>query len=230
MRPQAYVNWFLRQSQKRRNIHIARGGGGEACHPYPHHLTGRTYNIRFPPSLPHQRKIATFVASTACFKSQCSYPYQRPQWFHYSTTRRWNGSNTHQVVVVQHPLQKDFDQNNIYNTAVTVRWLFVGGAGLATLSYVVHYFHDHFGGTEGLWRAAQFYSLAIPKYLEYRYHQYMQSPDYVWEKLDRDTSKIGLDIILRLKGFYIKCGRKLGVTEPNSTKFKSICACVCMCV
>jgi aarF domain-containing kinase len=67
--------------------------------------------------------------------------------------------------------------------------------------------HHYFDGLEGIQRAVSFYSLAIPKYIVYRYHQYMESPDHVWEQLDRVTSKQGLDIILRLKGFYIKCGQ-----------------------
>ena len=71
----------------------------------------------------------------------------------------------------------------------------------------MHYFHDHFGGTEGLGRALQFYSVAIPKYFQYRYHQIRESPDHVWDELDRETSATGLEVILRLKGFYVKCGQ-----------------------
>lgn len=86
-----------------------------------------------------------------------------------------------------------------------------GLLGLTTLSaatlFGVQYFHDHFGGTEGLYRALSFYKLAIPKYILYRYHSYIQSPDHVWEELDKETSQQGLDIILQLRGFYIKCGQ-----------------------
>ena len=98
--------------------------------------------------------------------------------------------------------------NNHKNTNQKLRRaLFLVAASGITTSYCVHYFHDHFGGTEGLWRALQFYSIAIPKYVEYRYHQWRESPDHVWDELDRRTSRQGLDIILRLKGFYVKCGQ-----------------------
>jgi aarF domain-containing kinase len=76
-----------------------------------------------------------------------------------------------------------------------------------TAVYSTMYFHDHFGGTEGLYRALSFYSLAIPKYVVYRYHQWIQSPDHVWDELDKETSQLGLDKILELRGFYIKCGQ-----------------------
>jgi len=88
-------------------------------------------------------------------------------------------------------------------TRLAVLLLAAGG----TTAYAVNYFHDHFGGSEGLWRAIQFYSVAIPKYLQYRYHQYVDSPQHVWDELDRETSQMGLNIILRLKGFYVKCGQ-----------------------
>jgi len=71
----------------------------------------------------------------------------------------------------------------------------------------VKYFHDHVGGTEGLMRSISFYSLAIPKYVVYRYHSWRQSPDSVWKELDEETSKQGLVKILELEGFYIKCGQ-----------------------
>lgn len=88
-----------------------------------------------------------------------------------------------------------------------IRLALMLAAAAGSTAYVVKYFHDHFGGTEGLWRACQFYSIAIPKYCVYRYHQWRESPDHVWDQLDRETSAQGLDIILRLKGFYIKCGQ-----------------------
>ena len=70
----------------------------------------------------------------------------------------------------------------------------------------IKWFHDHVGGTEGLVRSASFYSYAIPKYVQYRYHMYMKSPDEVWEELDRETSQGALQKIKELKGFYIKSG------------------------
>lgn len=80
----------------------------------------------------------------------------------------------------------------------------IGGLTLATLGGI-KYFHDHVGGTEGLARTISFYSLAIPKYVVYRYHSWRESPDHVWEELDRETSKEGLVKILELEGFYVKC-------------------------
>lgn len=76
-----------------------------------------------------------------------------------------------------------------------------------TVAGGIHYFHDHFGGTEGLWRSASFYSFAIPKYVVYRWHMWRESPDHVWQELDQDTSSGALDKILELEGFYIKCGQ-----------------------
>lgn len=83
----------------------------------------------------------------------------------------------------------------------------LGGVAATTTVWAMRYFHEHFGGWEGLSRAATFYSVAIPKYAVYRYHQWMESPDVVWQKLDRETSQQGLKVILQLKGFYIKCGQ-----------------------
>jgi len=76
-----------------------------------------------------------------------------------------------------------------------------------TMAGGIKYVHDQLEGTEGLTRSMKFYSFAIPKYLEYRYHSYMKSPDEVWEKLDRETSARGLEIAYELEGFYIKSGQ-----------------------
>jgi hypothetical protein len=86
-------------------------------------------------------------------------------------------------------------------------WVPIAGGLVITVVGGLKYFHDHFGGTEGLWRSFSFYSYAIPKYIQYRYHMWMDSPDHVWHELDRDTSKGALDKILELEGFYIKCGQ-----------------------
>ena len=78
------------------------------------------------------------------------------------------------------------------------------------------YAHDHMGGTEGLQRAVSFYGLAIPKYLEYRYHVLRDSPQDVWDELDRETSQLGLDKILELEGFYVKCGQLCAANVGNA--------------
>ena len=75
----------------------------------------------------------------------------------------------------------------------------VGGAIAAAIGGGV-YVHEHVGGSEGLLRTVSFYSLAIPKYIEYRMHMIMESPDQVWDKLHEDTSKAGLDKIMELQG------------------------------
>ena len=76
--------------------------------------------------------------------------------------------------------------------------------------------HDHVGGTEGLARTMSFYSIAIPKYLEYRLHMFKESPDEVWDELDRETSKQGLEKILELRGFYIKSGQLAAANIGNA--------------
>ena len=79
----------------------------------------------------------------------------------------------------------------------------VGGGTVLTLGTIA-YINDHVGGSEGLQRTINFYSLAIPKYIEYRYHMIRESPDEVWDKLHEETSKMGLDKIMELQGFYVK--------------------------
>jgi len=76
--------------------------------------------------------------------------------------------------------------------------------------------NDHVGGREGLVRTVSFYSLAIPKYIEYRMHMLMNSPDDVWDKLHEETSKAGLDKIMELQGFYIKSGQMCAANIGNA--------------
>ena len=76
--------------------------------------------------------------------------------------------------------------------------------------------NDLFGGTEGLRRAGSFYALAIPKYAEYRYHQFCQSPQHVWDKLDETTAHEALRKMLELKGFYIKTGQICAANIGNA--------------
>lgn len=86
-------------------------------------------------------------------------------------------------------------------------WYPILGGLVITVGGGIRWWHDHVGGTEGLKRSAIFYSYAIPKYFVYRYHVWNQSPDEVWDALDKDTSEGGLKIIQRLRGFYIKSGQ-----------------------
>lgn len=82
----------------------------------------------------------------------------------------------------------------------------VGGFVITTVGGI-KWFHDHLGGTEGLYRSLAFYSVAIPKYILYRFHYYMGSPDEVWDKLDQETSAVALETMLKLEGFYYKAGQ-----------------------
>jgi hypothetical protein len=86
-------------------------------------------------------------------------------------------------------------------------WYPIIGGFVITVGGGIQWVHDHVEGTEGLERAAKFYSFAIPKYIEYRYHSWNKSPDEVWEKLDKETSAVGLQLIYELEGFYIKSGQ-----------------------
>ena len=76
--------------------------------------------------------------------------------------------------------------------------------------------HEELGGTEGFFRSLSFYSVAIPKYVVYRYHSWRKSPDDVWEQLDKETSQQGLEKILQLQGFYIKCGQMVASNIGNA--------------
>jgi aarF domain-containing kinase len=92
-------------------------------------------------------------------------------------------------------------------------WLSVaGGIAVAAIGALTY----ELGGTEGLSRSVSFYSIAIPKYCTYRYHSYIQSPNQVWEQLDKETSKQGLAKILSLEGFYIKCGQLVAANIGNA--------------
>ena len=73
-----------------------------------------------------------------------------------------------------------------------------------TTAAAITYMNNHVGGSDGLARTVSFYSLAIPKYIQYRAHMIMQSPDEVWDELHKETSKAGLDKIMELQGFYVK--------------------------
>jgi len=87
--------------------------------------------------------------------------------------------------------QDDRTSSRWYPIGVVV----VGGGLVITVGGGIKYWHDHVGGLEGLKRSAIFYSYAIPKYIQYRYHAWVKSPDEVWDALDKETSKRALEII-----------------------------------
>ena len=84
-------------------------------------------------------------------------------------------------------------------------WVPVVGGLVITTAGGLGYFYQQVGGSfEGLRRTIYFYSYAIPKYVEYRYHLWAKSPQPVWDALDRETSATALQKIFDLEGFYIK--------------------------
>lgn len=79
-------------------------------------------------------------------------------------------------------------------------WYPIVGGFVITVAGGMQYLHSQLGGMEGVRRSASFYSVAIPSYAEYRYHMQRESPDDVWDDLDRKTSHIALQKMLELKG------------------------------
>jgi aarF domain-containing kinase len=90
------------------------------------------------------------------------------------------------------------------------------GATLLGTAATYAYLHNHLGGSESLTRTASFYSLAIPSYLHYRYHQLVDSSDFTWEELHKETSARGLNKILELQGFYVKSGQMCAANIGNA--------------
>jgi aarF domain-containing kinase len=89
-------------------------------------------------------------------------------------------------------------------------------SGTISAAAITYLLSNHVGGSDGLARTASFYSLAIPKYIQYRLHMLLQSPDEVWDELHKETSKAGLDKILELQGFYIKSGQMCAANIGNA--------------
>lgn len=89
------------------------------------------------------------------------------------------------------------------DNSIPLAYPIIGGFIITTLGGI-KYFHDHVGGTEGLWRSLSFYSYGIPKYFVYRYHMWRGSPDSEWEQLHHETSHGALNKALELEGFYVK--------------------------
>jgi hypothetical protein len=94
-------------------------------------------------------------------------------------------------------------------------WPVFGGL-LVTIAGGINYIRQELGGLDDLHRAASFYSFAIPKYVKYRYHMYLQSPDEVWHELDRESSAEGLQKAYELEGFYVKSGQIVAANLGNA--------------
>lgn len=91
----------------------------------------------------------------------------------------------------------------------------VGTTILASCLGSIVYVHNHVSGFEGLARSMSFYSFAVPKYILYRYHLWIESPDEIWDKLHNITSRQALERIYELEGFYIKCGQLIACNVGN---------------
>ena len=92
----------------------------------------------------------------------------------------------------------------------------IAGGTIVTSMGALAYLNSHVGGGDGLLRTVSFYSLAIPKYIEYRLHMMIDSPDEVWDQLHEETSKAGLDKIMELQGFYVKSGQMCAANIGNA--------------
>ena len=90
------------------------------------------------------------------------------------------------------------------------------GLSLLAATATYGYLHTHLGGNESLKRTASFYSLAIPAYLQYRYHMLIDSEEETWEELHKETSLKGLNKILELQGFYVKSGQMAAANIGNA--------------
>jgi hypothetical protein len=101
------------------------------------------------------------------------------------------------------------------NDGISIWYPIIGGFVITTAGGI-KYVHDHVGGTDGLVRSLSFYSFAIPKYVEYRWHMYNKSADHVWEKLDQETASIALEKAYELEGFYIKGGQMVAANMGNA--------------
>jgi hypothetical protein len=82
-------------------------------------------------------------------------------------------------------------RRRIWPTLMTVGG-FAAGGGLA-YSFSER---EWTGKLESIYRSLSFYSVAVPRYLIYRYHLWRGSPDHVWESLHRETSDMALKKIL----------------------------------
>ena len=114
----------------------------------------------------------------------------------------------------------NFNSNDFTTTSSsplrTFSYCILGGAVVGSVASA-RYVYDQVGGNmEGLRRSLSFYKLAIPTYLQYRLLQYQKSPDEAWHELDQIASREGLDKILELQGFYIKCGQMAAANIGNA--------------
>ncbi len=112
------------------------------------------------------------------------------------------------------------DQGSWRGKHAIVYGLFGGMA--VSAAYLVGHLQEELGGLEGIERSLSFYSVAIPRYIEYRMMQWTDSngdKNDEWEELHRRASKQGLDKIMELRGFYIKTGQMAASNIGNACRF-----------
>ena len=81
-------------------------------------------------------------------------------------------------------IRRYLSSSSTTNPNNTKMLLGIAGGGLVVITTgALAYVNSHVGGGDGLARTISFYSLAIPKYIEYRMHMIKESPDDVWDRL-----------------------------------------------
>ena len=132
-----------------------------------------------------------------------------------TTTRRLLVSTTTRRLAASN--KKSTPSRLDQNTRFIAWWVPVLGGFVVTCVGGLGYCYHQVGGNwEGLQRTVYFYSFAIPKYVEYRYHLWRQSPDDVWNALHVDTATRALGYVLQLQGFYVKCGQMVAANIGNA--------------
>lgn len=114
-------------------------------------------------------------------------------------------------------LQLPFDKTSPWKTALlcTAGGLLISTAG--TLRYIQSQVNVGDDNNDGLLRSLSFYSRAVPLYARYRLLQMRKTaPQEEWDSLDEYASKVGLDKILELGGFYIKAGQMAASNIGNA--------------
>jgi hypothetical protein len=132
-------------------------------------------------------------------KRLCCSMYYRIRWYHYLSKDKGNGGTRGKHAVVY--------------------GIFSGVA--LSAAYLLGHWHEELGGLEGIERSLSFYSVAIPRYIEYRMMQWSNRNDDEWDELHRRASQQGLDKIMELRGFYIKTGQMAASNIGNACRFEN---------
>jgi hypothetical protein len=145
-------------------------------------------------------KFSMMLTSSLTRKRLCGLIHYRLRWYHY--------------------LSKDKGKGGTGGKHVVVYGVF-GGVALSA-AYLLGHWHEELGGLEGIERSLSFYSVAIPRYIEYRMMQWSNNRnDDEWDELHRRASQQGLDKIMELRGFYIKTGQMAASNIGNACRFET---------